>query len=36
MFSSEHAQQALADEQEIIGTGQPIIEKEEKETWPRT
>jgi len=34
VFTSEHAQQALADEQEIIRTGQPIIEKEEKETWP--
>ena len=33
MFSSEHAQQAFADEQEIIRTGQPIIDKEEKETW---
>jgi len=34
MFSREHAQQALADEQGIIATGQPILEKEEKETWP--
>ena len=33
-FSSEHAGQALADEQEIIRTGRPIIGKEEKETWP--
>ncbi len=34
MFSSEHAEQAFADEQEIIRTGQPIMWKEEKETWP--
>ena len=33
MFSREHAQQAFADEQGIIATGQPILEKEEKETW---
>ncbi|MGA2535599.1 MAG: EAL domain-containing protein [Terracidiphilus sp.] len=33
-FSSEHAQQALADEQEIIRTGQPKIGIEENETWP--
>src|SRR5262249_27536391 len=33
MFSSEHAQQAFADEQEIIRTGRPIIGVEEKETW---
>jgi PAS domain S-box-containing protein len=34
IFSKEHAEQAFADEQEIIRTGQPILEKEEKETWP--
>lgn len=34
MFSEEHAKQAFADEQDIIRTGQPIIEAEEKETWP--
>jgi len=34
MFSKEHAEQAFADEQEIIRTGRPILEKEEKETWP--
>jgi len=34
MFSREHAEQALADEQQIIRTGQPVFEKEEKETWP--
>jgi PAS domain S-box-containing protein len=33
-FTDEHAQQAFADEQEIIRTGQPMLGKEEKETWP--
>ena len=33
-FGSEHAAQALADEREIIRTGQPLIDREEKETWP--
>ena len=33
-FSSEHAHQALVDEQEIIRTGQPLTDIEEKETWP--
>jgi diguanylate cyclase (GGDEF)-like protein/PAS domain S-box-containing protein len=33
-FSSEHADQAFADEQEIMRTGQPKIGLEEKETWP--
>ncbi len=31
-FTSEHAQQALNDEQEIIRTGQPLVNVEEKET----
>ena len=34
MFSLEHAQQAFSDEQGIIASCQPIVEKEEKETWP--
>jgi PAS domain S-box-containing protein len=34
VFTEEHAQQALADEQEIMRSGQPLLDKEEKETWP--
>ncbi|MGA2613939.1 MAG: PAS domain S-box protein [Spirochaetia bacterium] len=33
-FSEEHAQQAYEDEQRIIRTGEPILNEEEKETWP--
>jgi methyl-accepting chemotaxis protein len=33
-FAREHASQAYADEQEIIRTGRPVLDKEEKETWP--
>ncbi len=33
-FSDEHAQQAFDDEQRIIKTRMPIINLEEKETWP--
>jgi len=33
-FSEEHARAAYEDEQEIMQTGQPVIRKEEKETWP--
>jgi diguanylate cyclase (GGDEF)-like protein/PAS domain S-box-containing protein len=33
-FSAEHADRALADEQEILRTGQPLAGMEEKETWP--
>jgi PAS domain S-box-containing protein len=32
-FSGEHAQQAYDDEQHIMETGEPIIDKIEKETW---
>jgi PAS domain S-box-containing protein len=32
-FSAEHARQALEDEQEVMRTGEPLIGKEEKETW---
>jgi PAS domain S-box-containing protein len=31
-FTNEHAQQALRDEQEIIRTGEPLVNVEEKET----
>src|SRR5204863_4749632 len=33
-FSAEHAQQAFDDEQWILQTGQSIVGKEEKLTWP--
>jgi PAS domain S-box-containing protein len=33
-FSDEHAQAAFNDEQTIMRTGQPVIGKVEKETWP--
>jgi PAS domain S-box-containing protein len=32
-FTQEHAQQARADECEILRTGRPIVAKEEKEIW---
>ena len=34
LFTAEHAQQALADEQQIMETGQPIVAVIERETWP--
>ncbi len=33
-FSAEHAQRTLADEQQIMRTGRPILDKEHEETWP--
>lgn len=33
-FTEEHAKEAFLDEQEIIRTGRPLLDKEEKETWP--
>jgi PAS domain S-box-containing protein len=33
-FKPAHAQQALADEQHVMQTGQPLVGIEEKETWP--
>jgi PAS domain S-box-containing protein len=33
-FSPEHAEGARRDEEEIMRTGQPIVNKYEKETWP--
>jgi len=35
VFTAEHAQQALADEMEIIRTGQPLVARVERETWPK-
>jgi PAS domain S-box-containing protein len=32
-FTEEHARQAYEDEKEVMRTGQPVIGKEEKETW---
>jgi sigma-B regulation protein RsbU (phosphoserine phosphatase) len=32
-FSEEHARQAYDDEQRVIHTGEPMVNKEEKETW---
>lgn len=34
IFSWEHARRARADEEQILRTGEPIADKEEKETWP--
>jgi diguanylate cyclase (GGDEF)-like protein/PAS domain S-box-containing protein len=34
IFSSEHAGHARVDEEKILHTGQPIVDQEEKETWP--
>jgi two-component system chemotaxis sensor kinase CheA len=33
IFTGEHAEQAYSDEQELMQTGIPLINKEEKETW---
>ena len=33
-FTEEHARSAMEDEQEVMRTGQVLIGKEEKETWP--
>jgi PAS domain S-box-containing protein len=32
-FAPEHAQNALEDEQRILSTGDPMVGREEKETW---
>ncbi len=33
-FTEEHARQARADEEEVMETRKPLVDKEEKETWP--
>jgi PAS domain S-box-containing protein len=33
-FAAEHAQAAYSDEQKVIGSGQALVGKEEKEIWP--
>ena len=33
-FTEEHARQAYENEQQTIASGQPVINLEEKETWP--
>src|SRR5262249_5621766 len=34
IFAREHADQAYRDEQEVMRTGQPVVNKEEQEIWP--
>jgi two-component system, sensor histidine kinase and response regulator len=34
IFTREHATQALEDERRIIATGQPLVARIERETWP--
>jgi two-component system sensor histidine kinase/response regulator len=33
-FTVEHASEAKADEERVMQTNQPLLDKEEKETWP--
>jgi PAS domain S-box-containing protein len=33
-FAEDHARPAFLDEQEIMKTGRPLVDQEEKETWP--
>ena len=33
MFGEQHAREAYADEQRIMATGEPMIDKEEREDW---
>lgn len=34
LFADAHARQAYEDEQRIMRTGEPLVDVEEKETWP--
>lgn len=34
IFANEHASQAKADEERVMRTNQPLLDKEERETWP--
>jgi len=33
-FSLAHSKAAFEDEQQVIQTGEPIIDRQEKKTWP--
>ena len=33
-FREEHARQARLDEERIMNSGEPLVDREEKETWP--
>lgn len=33
-FAAQHAEQALEDERQLMETGEPVLDKEERETWP--
>lgn len=33
-FTEDHAKDAFSDEQQIVQSGQPLLDKEEMETWP--
>ncbi len=34
LFTPEHAAKAYADEQRIVATGEPLVNAQERETWP--
>ena len=34
MFEEQHAQQYMSDEQRIMETGEPVVDKEEEQPWP--
>jgi PAS domain S-box-containing protein len=34
IYGEQHAREAYEDEQRILATGQPLINKEERESWP--